>query len=133
MNGAGGTSGGVGQFFIGLAMMCGGFYLLLNAITVSSSFGMGYRLYGFSAFGGTYGITSGMVMIPFIFGVGMIFYNARNIIAWVLTVGSLTALLFGVISSIQFSFRTMSSFDLIVILVLAFGGTGLFLRSLRAG
>jgi len=29
MRGAGGTSGGLGQFFIGLVMMCGGFYLLV--------------------------------------------------------------------------------------------------------
>jgi hypothetical protein len=37
-----------------------------------------------------------------------------------------------VISSIQFHFKAMSAFDLIVILVLAFGGLGLFLRSLKA-
>ena len=93
---------------------------------------MGYRLYGFSAWGGSYSITSGMVMIPFIFGVGFIFYNAKNIIGWLLTIGSLTALIFGVIASIKFSFRSMTAFELIVILVLAFGGTGLFLRSLRS-
>ncbi|TYK65703.1 hypothetical protein [Colwellia echini] len=131
MRGAGGTSGGLGQFFVGLIMMCGGFYMLLNAITVSSSFGMGMRLYGFSAMGGNYNLTSGMVMIPFMFGIGLIFYNGKNILGWVLALGSITGLIFGVISSIRFTFRTMSSFDLIVILVLAIGGLGLFLRSLK--
>jgi len=131
MRGAGGTSGGLGSFFIGLIMMCGGFYMLLNAITVTSSFGMGMRLYGFSAMGGSYNITSGMIMIPFMFGVGLIFYNSKNILGWILSLGSITALIFGVISSIRFSFRTMTSFDLIVILVLAMGGLGLFLRSLK--
>ncbi len=132
MRGAGGTSGGFGQFFIGLMMMCGGFYMLLNAITVSSGFGMGMRLYGFSAMGGSYSITSGMVLIPFMFGVGMIFYNSKNIFGWLLAAGSITAIIFGVISSLRFSFRSMSSFDLIVILVLAIGGLGLFLRSLKS-
>lgn len=132
MRGAGGTSGGLGSFFIGLIMMCGGFYMLLNAINVTSSFGMGMRLYGFSAMGGQYNITSGMVMIPFMFGVGLIFYNSKNILGWILSIGSITALIFGVISSIRFSFRSMTSFDLIVILVLAIGGLGLFLRSLKA-
>jgi len=132
LKGAGGTSGGFGQFFLGLIMMCGGFYLLLNAITVTSSFGMGMRLYGFSAMGNSFNITSGMIMIPFIFGVGLIFYNGRNYLGWILTLGSITALIFGVISSIRFSMRTMTSFDLIVILVLAIGGLGLFLRSLKA-
>ncbi len=131
MRGAGGTSGGLGQFFIGLIMMCGGFYMLLNAISVTSSFGMGMRLYGFSAMGGNYNVTSGMIMIPFMFGVGLIFYNSKNILGWVLSLGSITALIFGVISSIRFSFRTMSAFDLIVILILAIGGLGLFLRSLK--
>ncbi|WP_448247971.1 hypothetical protein [Thalassotalea agariperforans] len=132
MKGAGGSSGGIGHFFIGLIMMCGGFYLLLNAITVTSSFGMGSRLYHISGFGTGFGLTGGMIMIPFIFGVGLIFYNAKNIIAWLLTLGSLTALIFGVISTVRFSLRTMTSFDLIVILVLSVGGLGLFLRSLKA-
>lgn len=132
MKGAGGTSGGLGQFFIGLIMMCGGFYMLLNAITVTSSFGMGMRLYGFSAMGNSFNVTSGMIMIPFMFGVGLIFYNSKNILGWILSIGSIAGLIFGVISSIRFSFRTMTSFDLIVILVLAIGGLGLFLRSLKA-
>jgi len=113
MKGAGGTSGGLAHFVIGLIMMCGGFYMLLNAITVTSSFGMGMRLYGVSAMGGSFNITSGMVMIPFMFGIGLIFYNGKNILGWVLTLGSVTALIFGVISSVRFSMRTMTSFDLI--------------------
>ena len=131
MKGAGGTSGGIGQFLLGFAMMCGGFYMLLNAIVISSNFGFGYPVYGFSAFGGMRSITSGMILIPFLFGVGIIFYSSRNLIGWGLAIGSLAAMIFGVISSVSFNFRAMSAFDLIVILVLAFGGLGLFLRSLR--
>ncbi|PKK89551.1 MAG: hypothetical protein CVV64_13815 [Candidatus Wallbacteria bacterium HGW-Wallbacteria-1] len=130
MKGAGGTNGGVGQFFLGLAMMCGGFYFLLKSITVTSSLGMGMGLYRLNYFGGQT-VTSGMIMIPFIFGTGIIFYNYRNILGWILSVGSVGALIFGVISSIQFTFRAFTAFDLIVILVLAFGGMGLFLKSLK--
>ncbi|MBA6231108.1 MULTISPECIES: hypothetical protein [unclassified Colwellia] len=131
MKGAGGTSGGLSHFFIGIIMMCSGFYMLLNSITVTSTFGMGVRLYAFSTMGGNYNVTSGMIMIPFIFGVGLIFYNSKNILGWVLAIGSISGLIFGVISSIRFTFKTMSSFDLIVILILAIGGLGLFLRSLK--
>lgn len=129
MRGAGGTSGGIGQFLIGTIMLCGGIYLLLNAITITASYGFGARLYHVSG----YSITSGMVMIPFMFGVGLIFYNSSNWLGWLLGLGSLVALIFGVISSIHFTFRSMSAFDLIVILVLAVGGLGLLLRSLRSG
>lgn len=128
LKGAGGTDGGIGQFLIGFAMICGGFYMLLNSITVSSSFGLGYRLFGW----GHVGITSGMIMIPFMFGVGIIFYNSKNWLGWLLSGGSLIALIFGVISSVHFRMRGMSAFDLIVILVLLVGGIGLFLRSLRS-
>ncbi|WP_133469919.1 hypothetical protein [Paraglaciecola marina] len=128
MNGAGGSSGGIGQFFIGVIMMCGGFYMLLNAITVSSNFGLSSRLFGF---GNNFGVTGGMIMIPFIFGIGLVFFNAKNILGWLLTLGSITALIFGVVSSVRFNLRTMTSFELIVILVLAVGGLGLFLRSLK--
>lgn len=132
MRGAGGTDGGIGQFFLGLAMMCGGFYMLLKSIAVTSSFGFGQQLYGMSAFGTSYGVTSGMVMFPFMLGVGMVFYNYKNILGWILMLGALIALIFGVIASIHFSLHAMSAFDLIVILVLALGGTGLFLRSLKS-
>lgn len=127
MRGAGGSDGGEISFLLGLVMMCGGFYLLLNSIIVRAGFGFGYSLYSV----GGVGITSGMVMIPFIFGVGMIFYNSRNPLGWLLAAGSLIALIFGVIASVDFRFRAMSAFDLIVIFVLCFGGLGLFLSSLR--
>ncbi len=61
----------------------------------------------------------------------MIFYNGKNILGWLLAIGSITAMIFGVISTIHFSLRSMSSFDLLVILVLLTGGIGLFLRSLK--
>lgn len=128
MHGAGGTEGGIGQFFIGLVMMIAGFYLLLNSISVTSHFGFGYSLYRVGGFN----INSGTVMFPFIFGIGIIFYNSKNPIGWLLAIGSIVALVFGVIASIRFNFRGMSAFDLISILVLAIGGLGLFLRSLKS-
>jgi len=128
MRGAGGTSGGMGQFFIGLIMLCGGIYLLLNSIQISAPYGFGARLYSI----GGYSLTSGMVMIPFMFGIGIMFYDVRKWYGWLLAGGSLVALIFGVISSINFTFNRMSAFDLIVILVLAVGGLGLLLRSFRS-
>lgn len=129
--GAGGTPGGVGQFFLGFIMMCAGFYMLLNSIVVTSHFGLGVRLFGASAFGYSVGVTSGMIMIPFMFGVGFIFYNSRNPLGWLLAIGSLAALVFGVIASVNFRMRSMTAFELIMILVLAIGGLGLLLRSLK--
>ncbi len=131
MRGAGGTQGGIGQFFFGLIMAGVGFYLLLNAISVHSSFGFGTSLYSFPAFGSPRSITSGMVLVPFIFGIAMVFYNKASLLGWALAICAIAALIFGVIISLQFTLRNMTAFDLIVILVLCAGGTGLFLRSLK--
>lgn len=127
MRGAGGTQGGTLMFLLGIIMMCGGFYLLLSSIVIRAQWGLGYSLYSFGGFG----ITSGMIMIPFLFGVGMVFYDSRSMLGWLLAVGSLAALIFGVIASANFNLRAMSAFDLIVMLVLAFGGVGLVLKSLN--
>ena len=126
--GAGGTSGGTLAFFMGLLMASAGGYLLLDNIVVSSSWGLGVSLY---RFGGGWNVTGGALLIPFMFGVGWIFYNSRAPWGWVLAAGSLAALIFGVLMNLSISLRSMSLLSLLIILVLLVGGLGLFARSLR--
>jgi len=125
--GAGGTGGGIIQFFVGLALMLGGGYLFLDSIQVVSGFGFGLGLYRF----GSFNLTTGMLLIPFIIGVAMIFYDSKNILGWVLMVASVIALVFGVLRSVRFALTGMSAFDLLLILALFASGLGLFLNSLR--
>lgn len=127
VRGAGGTEGGLGRFFLGLAMMIVGGYLFFDAIRVYAGFHWGLALF---QWGGVQ-LTGGLVLIPTIFGIGLIFYNAKNPLGWILFLGSLLALAFGVIRNLRFDLRAMSAFELIIILVLLFGGVGLFLSSLR--
>ena len=123
--GAGGSPGGLAPFLLGIAMSIAGGYLLLNALRVLHGFGGG--LYGIGGFT----VTGGMIMIPFIIGTGIIFYDASKWYGWALAGGSLLALIVGAIASVRFSFEGMSAFELIVILVLLFGGIGLVLRSVK--
>jgi hypothetical protein len=127
MRGAGGTEGGVGRFFLGLTMFVGGGYLFLESIRVTSGFHWGRALFQV----GGVGLTGGMVLIPFVIGVGMLFYNGKNPLGWLVAAGSLVALSFGVISNVEMHLRDMSAFQLICILVLTVGGLGLLLGSLR--
>ncbi|MEM9756878.1 MAG: hypothetical protein AAF914_12825, partial [Pseudomonadota bacterium] len=92
--GAGGTEGGLGAFLVGFLMMCGGGYLLLQGVILRPQFGFGTAIFSI----GRLPITSGMVFVPFMFGVGLIFYNARSWLGWLLAIGSVTALIFGVIA-----------------------------------
>ncbi|MGF1601242.1 MAG: hypothetical protein ACFCU8_04350 [Thermosynechococcaceae cyanobacterium] len=125
--GAGGTNGGVGRFFLGLAMMTAGGYLFLSSVKIVNNFSLGYSLYRV----GSLNLTSGLILVPFIFGIGLIFYNSNNFLGWLLAAGSMIMLLFGIIASIDFRLESMSAFELIVILVLAIGGIGIFLSSLQ--
>ena len=124
---AGGTTGGAGRFFLGLAMIVVGGYLFLDAIHVVNRFGLFTAIFSYGGFH----LRSGYVLVPFIFGVGMIFYDAKWILGWILAIGALAALSFGVITSIHFRLKPMSAFDILTILVLLVGGIGLFISSLR--
>lgn len=116
-----------GRFMIGLLLFCVGSYLLLNSIVVSSALSFGSRLYGVSVMGSQFGVTSGMILIPFIVGVSVVFYDYKRVWGWLLAGISLAAMVIGVITSIRFVFRPMSSFELIVMLVLIAGGMGMMI------
>jgi hypothetical protein len=73
-----------------------------------------------------------MNLVPFMLGVGLIFYDRRSIAGWLLAIGSATAFIVGVIASLNFTIRGITAFELITMLVLSFGGLGLFLQSLRS-
>ncbi len=127
MRGAGGTEGGAGRFIIGTVMLLGGGYLFLENIRVHTHFGFGSSMFQM----GGMGVTTGMVLIPFVLGIGIVFYNGRNPIGWLLAGGSVVAMGFGVLSNITLRLAEMSAFSLITILVLFVGGIGLLLSSLR--
>jgi len=116
-----------GRFLIGFIMFVGGLYLLLSAIRIN--IGLFHTRHSLFNVGG-FGVTSGSIMLVFMLGVGMLFFNAKNPLSWIITAGSLVALVFGVIANTHFSLQYMSAFDLIVILVLLCGGFGLLLSSM---
>jgi hypothetical protein len=127
MIGAGGTPGGIPKFFGGVALFIIGLYLLLKNIYVQYNFGFNspiYRSFGVN-------VTSGMLLIPFMIGVVLLFWNFRNIVGWLLAGGSIALLIIGVITSIQFTLAGMSAFDILIILTCIASGLGLFLSSFK--
>ena len=120
MKGAGGTSGGVGTFLAGAAMVVAGGYLLLTRVSVTSG---GWRVYGYNAFG--------LSLLPLLIGIGILFYNGRSIAGWFLTGAGAVIILAGILSNLNIYFQTTSLFDTLVILGLLAAGLGLVARSLR--
>lgn len=127
--GAGGTPGGVGTFLIGFAMACAGGWLLTNQVTVSSQyFASGFMIplvnYRMNEFG--------LSLVPFIIGIGLLFFNGKSIAGWLLTIAGLAIIIAGILMSLNIYFRPTTLFHTLVMLVLLFGGIGLVLRSLKA-
>lgn len=120
MKGAGGTSGGIGTFFAGAAMLVVGLYLLLTRVTVTTG---GWRLLGYNAFG--------ISLLPLIAGIGILFFNGRSVAGWVLTaVGSLI-ILAGIIANLGLYLQPTSLFDTLMMLALIAGGIGLVARAVK--
>lgn len=117
--GAGGTSGGIPEFFLGLGMAVAGAYMLTNRVMVTSGFWNfgGYNMFGLS-------------LVPLIIGVGILFFNGRSIVGWLLTGIGVVVIFAGILMNLHIYFQRTSLFGTIVMLVLLAGGIGLIFRAL---
>jgi hypothetical protein len=118
--GAGGTKGGLGEFVIGLAMAAAGGYLLTNQVTVTTSY---WRVWGMPAFG--------LSLVPLLFGIGLLFFDGKSMLGWVLTIAGAAIIFVGILTHMDIYFRETSLFNTLVMLLLLAGGIGLIARSLR--
>jgi uncharacterized protein len=118
--GAGGTPGGSGQFLLGLLLAGVGAYLLLNQVEVTTS---GWHFGNFNAFG--------LSLVPMLIGVGMLFFNGKSILGWVLTVLGFAIILAGILMNMDIYFRRTSLYNTLFMLVLLAAGFGLIAKSLQ--
>lgn len=119
--GAGGTPGGMGEFLIGLVMAVAGGYLLTSHVTVHSGF---WTVRGYDTFG--------LSLVPLIFGIGIVFFNGRSVLGWLLLVAGSVIILAGILMNLRIYFEQTSLFNTIMMLVLLFGGIGLMARAVKA-
>jgi uncharacterized protein len=118
--GPGGTPGGVGLFLFGLVLAIAGGYLIMNQVQVTSAY---WSWWGPNTFG--------LTLIPLILGIGLLFFNSKMMIGWLLAGGGLVIILVGVIANLGIYFRQTSLFNVILMLTLFAGGLGLIARSFK--
>jgi hypothetical protein len=119
IRGAGGTRGGIGEFFLGLGMAVAGAYLITNRVTVVSGF---WSVWGQNIFG--------LSLIPLIIGIGILFFNGKSIAGWLLLGIGIVIIFTGILMNLHIYFQSTSLFNTIVIIVLLAGGIGLIFRAL---
>lgn len=116
----GGSPGGLGQFVLGFVMACIGGFLITHKVTVMGSY---WSFWGGSSFG--------ITLLPMLFGVGILFWNGKSVIGWLLTVAGALFIFAGIIANMHIYFQPTSLFETIVMLILLVGGLVLIARSLR--
>ena len=121
LQGAGGTPGGLGTFFLGLAMTVAGGYLLTNQVMVTSG---AWYVWGYNAFG--------LSLLPLLLGIGLLFVNGRSLSGWFLTGAGTVIIFVGILAHLEIYFRPTSLFNTLLMLALLVAGLGLVARSLRA-
>ena len=123
--GAGGTPGGVGAFLAGLLLSVLGGYFVLNQVQVTSSFTF-FGLWGWNRPAGF-----GLTMLPMLIGVGVLFFDGKSKLGWILTAGGALTIVAAVLMSLSIHWEATSLFNTLLMFGLLAAGLGLVARSLR--
>jgi hypothetical protein len=118
--GPGGTPGGFGEFFLGLALAIAGGYWILNQVQVT---GGSWSIYGYNAFG--------LSLLPFLIGVGLLFYDGKSIAGWLLLGAGVVILFAGILGNLSIYWQSTSLFSALAMWVCLFGGLGLIAKALK--
>jgi hypothetical protein len=73
----------------------------------------------------------GITLIPMLLGIGILFFNGRSIVGWLLAVAGFLIIFAGILVNMDIYFQRTSLFNTLIMLVLIAGGLGLIARSLR--
>lgn len=110
------------DFFLGLLLLGIGLFMVFQMTDVQTSWHTWYI--------GSWGVPTGVVVIPLLIGIGMLFFNFKSIIGWIVSVLGIAIILVTIIMSVEFVFRRTSLFLYILMFGTILAGTGLLLRSL---
>lgn len=115
-------------FFVGLALLGAGLYWLLNSVTVTSGWGMGYI-----HFWGVATVPSGLVIVPLIVGIFWWVMKPDSFLAKALTVLGVVIIVAAIIASVHFHFNETSLYNYLIMIVMIVVGAGLLARVLLTG
>lgn len=113
------------NFFLGLIMFGAGLFLILQNARVTSSWGSGYFYHI-----GSWGVPNGLVVVPLIIGIMMLFIMDKKIFGWIFVVLGIVFILATIIMSVQIRWVNTSAYVFILMFGLVAAGGGLILRAL---
>ena len=112
------------EFFMGFILLGAGIYWVLNSFDVTSSWGYGY----YSLFGMK--ITGGVMLIPLLVGIGLLFFLDKKIIGACVSCLGLAIILISLLTSVSFHARYNTLFVYVLMFGMIAAGAGLLIKTL---
>ncbi|MBX9876910.1 MAG: hypothetical protein K2Y22_00485 [Candidatus Obscuribacterales bacterium] len=111
------------NIFIGLGLLLTSVLMFFNHVKVGS---------GWLSWLGFGGQGFGLVVIPLLIGLGLIFYNSKSKVGWIVTAASCALIFFAVLSQLVMTFPTISFLGLIMMLLPLALGVAMLMKGLSA-
>lgn len=113
-------------FFIGLLMLGGGLFMILQNISVTSSWGYGGHIFSIGGFH----LSNGMIMFPIIVGIGMLFLMERKIFGWIVLAIGIVIVLLSVLLTTHLTWLPTRAYVFIIMFGMTAAGGALVLKEL---
>lgn len=107
-------------FLIGIILTSVGLFLLTQQTVVT----MNWYHWAF----GSFKLASGLILVPFIIGVIVMFFNPKSLIGKIVTIIGIVIIIATIIMSIDIAFKQTSLYNFIVMIGMIAAGSGLLLR-----
>jgi hypothetical protein len=117
----GGTTGGLGEFLIGVLLIIVGFYMIFTNTMVFTSF---WYFHGYNLLG--------PLIIAFMLGLVCLSMHSGSMFGWLLCGGAILAITVGILMNLRFHFRGITLLSALIMFGFPAVGFGFVLRSLRA-
>ena len=107
---------------VGLGLFCGGAFLVMQNTILSSRFTLMDLI----------GVTPpfGLVILPLLIGIGMLFFNERSILGWILSIVGLITIFLGILMGLSIFFKPVSLYEGILMFGLIAAGIGLVAKAI---
>ncbi|MBC8059758.1 MAG: hypothetical protein H7Y18_03745 [Clostridiaceae bacterium] len=110
------------SFFIGLILLLIGIFLIFQNTILTQNFTL-VDVIGFNP-------PFGLVLLPLIIGIGMLFYKKNSILGWILIIFGIITILLGILMGLKIYFKPVTLYVGILMFGLVAAGAGLTLRGL---
>lgn len=107
-------------FLIGIILVSVGLFLLTQNTVVT--------MHWYTWMFGSFKLATGLIMVPFIIGIIIMFFNPKSLIGKIVTIIGIIIIVATIIMSINIVFKQTSLYNFIIMIGMIAAGSGLLLR-----